>query len=269
LREKRRVLADFLSAALDMPLEEFQDMTLVNPNLKKDYRDYKLVILDIKIETKSHKSIDVEVQVRALENIWKRVQFYTSKPLVEQLNEGQEYKNLTRAICILIADFTLLKDKKAYHHRFRMYDESEAVALPDFIQEINILEIPKALGEDGTALGAWLNYFAAKTKEDFMKVSQNRPAITEAWGYLKVLSEDEKARQLAEAREKARRDEFDLLNGAFNKGEQKGRLEGKQERTLEIAQASLRNNISLEVIADCTGLSIEDLKQMAATLSDS
>jgi predicted transposase/invertase (TIGR01784 family) len=122
-----------------------------------------------------------------------------------------------------------------------------------------------------------------------MTISQTNPAIAEAWGVIKVLSGDERARALAEAREKARMDYEDNYNGAYREGEQKGRLEGRleglqegeqkgrleglqegeQKGIQEVALNALRENLPLETVARLTGLPLAEVKQLAAKLDSS
>ena len=96
-----------------------------------------------------------------------------------------------------------------------------------------------------------------------MTVARTNPAIDEAWGIIKVLSGDERTRALAEAREKARMDMDSWLGDA----RQEGIEEGRQEGILEVARNALRKNMAHADIADLTGLSIEEVKKLAADLT--
>jgi predicted transposase/invertase (TIGR01784 family) len=254
--DNRDILGDFLKAVLDLPDEEYQGLTVVDPHRRWESIEDKYGVLDLKIMTKSQKTIELELQVTAQPSIWQRIQYYTAKMLVEQATGGD--CRITGVISILIADFVLLEGNDICHNRFRLYDEKTAAAFPGYL-EINILEIPKVRGEDGSRLGAWLKFFAARTEEEFMKASQNNPAIARAWGIIKTLSEDEESRLLAESREKGRRDFEDRFNGACREGEQKGRL--------AVAQKLLRNKWPPEVVAENTGLALEEVKRLAAALS--
>ncbi|GHU06103.1 hypothetical protein FACS1894158_11490 [Betaproteobacteria bacterium] len=195
--ENTEVLSDFLQAVLDLPAEEYQGLTVVDPNLEREYIEDKLGVLDVKVHTKSGKVIDVEIQVKSQRSIWKRMAFYTAKMLVEQVKSGDKYLQINRVISILIADFLMIKENDAYHNRFRLYDERTQARFPDSM-EIDVLEIPKLRETDGTPLGHWMRFFSATTEEDFMQAAQNNPAIAKAWGVIKVLSGDERARALAE-----------------------------------------------------------------------
>jgi predicted transposase/invertase (TIGR01784 family) len=103
-----------------------------------------------------------------------------------------------------------------------------------------------------------MRFFRAKTEEDFMSVSQTNPAINEAWGVIKVLSGDERARALAEYREKSRMDLEALLDDAEQKGEYKG--------VQKVARNLLRQNMSYENIGEATGLSLDEIKRLADDL---
>jgi len=77
---------------------------------------------------------------------------------------------------------------------------------------------------------------------------------------IKYLSGDERDRALAEAREKARMDRDSWLSDA--------RYEGRQETKRNIAKNLLRESLSYEVIARVTGLSLEEVKQLGADLTN-
>ena len=92
--------------------------------------------------------------------------------------------------------------------------------------------------------------------------AQTNPAIAEAWGVIKYLSADEEARRLAEYEEMARRDEADRQKGAYSQGRQ----EGRQEEKLEIARHLLQEKMPYEDVVDATGLSLEEVKKLAADM---
>ncbi|GHU32952.1 hypothetical protein AGMMS50256_23980 [Betaproteobacteria bacterium] len=104
-----------------------------------------------------------------------------------------------------------------------------------------------------------------------MQAAQNNPAIAKAWGVIKVLSGDERAGALAEAREKARMDMDSWLDDARYEGEERGRREGRkegrQEEKQEVARNLLQMNIPLENIVKATGLSLTEVERLAAELT--
>ena len=75
---------------------------------------------------------------------------------------------------------------------------------------------------------------------------------------IKYLSGDEQTRALAEAREKARMDMDSWLSDA--------RHEGLQEGMVTVARNALRRKMSHAEIADLTGLSLDEIKQLVADM---
>ena len=246
--ENLYVLADFLQAVLDLPITE-HDIRVVNPNFTAIKMDDKLSVLDVKVETKKYGIVDVEIQVQYYPDLLKRFQYYTARMYADQLDSGQDYSNLNRAISIIIADFSFFKSDDAFHHRFRLYDAVNSVEYEDSI-EINILEIPKRRGNI-SKISHWLEFFAARTEEQFMQVSVNQPAMEQAWGVIKKLSADEQARLEAEDREKALRDHISRMSAA------------KKEGHVEVAIEMLRDNAPIEYISKYTHLNSEEILEIA------
>jgi predicted transposase/invertase (TIGR01784 family) len=256
------VLADFLKAVLDLPAEEYQDIRVIDPHLLRRHKDGKLGILDLRLVTKSGNSVAVELQVAPQPSIWKRMEYYNARLLTDQVDSGDDYDKINRAISILISYPILVKETEEFHHNFIRHDKRTNITYPDS-SEIHILEVQKAKDADESPLANWLRFFAAETAEEFIMISQTRPAIAEAWGVVQYLSGDEEARRLAEYEEMARRDEADRQKGAYKQGRQ----EGRQEEKLEVARKLLRKKMPHDDISDATGLSLDEINRLAADLS--
>jgi predicted transposase/invertase (TIGR01784 family) len=268
------VLADFLKAVLDLPADEYQDIRVIDPHLLRRHKDGKLGILDLRIVTKTRKPIAVELQVAPQPSIWKRTEYYHARLKTDQVDAGDDYDKMNRAISILISYPVLLAESKEFHHKFVKHDVQAKITYPDS-SEIHVLEVQKAKNADDSPLANWLRFFAAETAEEFAMIAQTRPAIAEAWGVVQYLSGDEEARRLADYEEMARRDEADRQKGAYNQGLQEGRQEGlqeglqegRQEEKLEIARKLLQDKIPVDVISRGTGLSLDEINRLAADLS--
>jgi len=53
------ILGGFLQAVLDLPAEEYDRLTIVDPHLTPGRESEKLSILDVKLHTKSGNTIDI------------------------------------------------------------------------------------------------------------------------------------------------------------------------------------------------------------------
>ena len=62
--DKRNIefLTDFLKSALSIPIEEYEEVIIVDPHLKREHPTDKLGIIDVKLKTVSGKIIHIEIQ---------------------------------------------------------------------------------------------------------------------------------------------------------------------------------------------------------------
>ena len=63
------ILAAFLKSVLDIPDEEYDRLTIVDPYIKKESADDKYGILDVKVHTVSGSVIHVEIQLRVFQDM--------------------------------------------------------------------------------------------------------------------------------------------------------------------------------------------------------
>ena len=253
--DKRRVdlLTAFLQSVLELPVEEYEKVTIVDPNVKKEYSKDKAGILDVKIHTTSGTVIDVEIQVEPDAPLEKRILFYQAKMLTEQIGEGNDYDVIKPVISIIITDFPLVDGSKAYHHRFRFYDTKNKIEFSD-VQEINTLELTKLpKTSDESDLFDWMMLMRAKNEEDYDMLVEKKPIFKKVVAVVKKLSADEEARMEYDKHEMWRMDYAATMRNAARKGELKGKM--------ETAQRMKSKGFSLADIADITGLTEEEIEK--------
>jgi predicted transposase/invertase (TIGR01784 family) len=183
----------------------------------------KYSIIDVKLYTKSKKVIHIEIQLQVTAMLKKRIIFYTSKLITEQIGSGRDYNEIQNVISIIITDKTLIHDSKNYRHRFTFYDREANIEFSDLI-EINTIELDKLpVTTDGSSLYDWAKFIDAQTEEELSMLEERNPQVKEAVVKLRRLSADEQARWEYEMKEKIRMD--------TNMFEQWAREEGqRQER---------------------------------------
>ena len=74
---------------------------------EKELMDDKVGIMDIKAVIDGNTQCDIEMQVVNQHNIEKRILFYWAKMYTQTIKEGNQYNDLKKSICVLIADFEL------------------------------------------------------------------------------------------------------------------------------------------------------------------
>ena len=140
-------LVAFLQAVLDLPPEDYAEVSLINPSLAREHPDSKLGILDVRVNTASGKNIDIEIQLNSVTEIRERIVYYLSRMVTDQIGNGDDYQDIKRSICILITDFALVHENRSYHNRYRLFDPRTGSEFTDLL-EVNALEMPK-LPQDG------------------------------------------------------------------------------------------------------------------------
>ncbi|MDR0641190.1 MAG: Rpn family recombination-promoting nuclease/putative transposase, partial [Treponema sp.] len=228
-QRSKHILAGFLKAVLPgLAAEELVELTIVDPQLKREFGGDKLEILDVKVRTAKGKSIDIEIQISAVPEMRSRISYYLSNMITEQIGMGGYYTDLKQAISIIITDYDFIPETGRCHTVYRMLETEEHFPFNE-LMEIHVLNLAKLAGEGEGELLDWLRFLRAEGEEEIKMVAEKNAMINEAYCKLQVMSEDEANRMIYEARLKAQRDEHSRIQGAWKEGREEGREEGRQE----------------------------------------
>jgi predicted transposase/invertase (TIGR01784 family) len=277
--KNKHILKAFLLAVLSLPEDEYDVLQVTESyNLRVDHPDEKLGILDVYIRTKAGKHIDLEIQVARTPFLKERIAGYTGKMLGAQLPVGGEYTEMKKVIAIVILDYNLIEDSENFHNRYLLYD-GETKSLFTDILEIHTLEMRKLQKDLGDMPEAdektkqqtwWLKFIGTEKEEEIKVLATKVPEINDAYEILQKLSEDESVRLRYESREKAIIDEQARIYVATKEGEArgraegeaKGRAEGKRENALETARRLLAMGLGVEIAAQGSGLTEEEVRDL-------
>jgi len=213
--------------------------------------------------------IDIEVQINNQKNMDKRTLFYWGKLFLEGIKQGEDYIKLAKVITINILDFNYL-DIPKYHSQYHLWEDGEENYLLTDLIEVHFIELPKFRRFDpkdlkGNPLHRWLKFFDKMLPEEELKeLVDMDSAIKRAEKKLEYISSDEDALALYRAREDSAHERANLLYTGRMEGIEEGKIAGK----IEDAKNMLSENMSLELIAKITGLSIEEIKTLQAENND-
>jgi len=244
------ILAEFLKSVLNIPDSEYDHLTIIDPHVKKEYKDDKYGILDVKVHTKSGMVINVEIQVLPIPEMKQRSVYFMSKMITEQMAAGRNHSDIKRSVCIIITTYDFVPENEYYHNRFRYRSDKDGTEFTD-LTEFNTLELSKLPAEtDNSELWHWMKFIKADKEGDLDMLAQRSPQMKKAVGILKELSADERTRMLFEEREIARRDYESRLGGA------------KREERIIIAKNLLSMNLPFAQIVAATGLTLEEVEDL-------
>ena len=262
------ILKDLLESILNI---EIKSITIQNPEIPKNMKDGKIGVLDVRAELNGDEITEVEMQVQDQHNIDKRSPTYLTKIYSDQLKEGEQYIEVKKVVVINILNFDYYK-RNSYHSVARMMfeesKENEKVDLGYIVEdkyatkdlEMHFIELTKFRKKDpdmSNKLEQWLCLIC--DEEDKIKMAESKnEEIEKAKKELEKLAMNPEDRELYELRLKAIRDEMNIRYSGYIDGKAEGKAEGKTE----IARNLLKKKMSIQDIAEVTGLSIEEIEKL-------
>jgi predicted transposase/invertase (TIGR01784 family) len=181
-------------------------------------------------------------------------------------------------------DFPNLQNIQEYHTVWHYREENHREKILTKNTEVHILELEKykrhkkQTGE----IDPWLEFFINPYGKEVQDMARTRAELEEAVKQLRLLNADEEVQQLADAEDWARYDynsamsemkqkglEAGLAEGKAKglaegkaKGLAEGKAEGEKKANLKIAQKMLEKKMDINLIAELTGLTKEEIKSL-------
>ncbi|MEA5021576.1 MAG: Rpn family recombination-promoting nuclease/putative transposase [Desulfitobacterium hafniense] len=288
------ILIAFLNAALKLPQESrIEEITIINPELNKEYPEDKKSILDVRAITSQGMQINIEIQLSNQYDMEKRSLYYWAQMYSRQIREGMAYKELTKTVSINIVDFNYLKQTSNYHNVFHLYEDEEKFQLTDVL-EIHFMELPKLLAKWRrreislweNELVRWLLLLEGADNQEILQIleeiAMKDPVLYQAMNAWEETSEDPRIREAYFDRRKAILDEKAAIREAelrlqealeegmakgiaegrakgIAEGKAEGKAEGRAEGRAEVAKKLLVLGFEITKIAEATGLSEEEI----------
>lgn len=208
--ENETVRRYFISDVLGIPLSDIKSVRILNPFLWKRYKKQKLGILDIQLELNYDAKINIELQLKQMQNWKKRSVFYLAKMFTSDLRRGENYEKAKRCIVITILDYELDDGTDTDYHNVYMLRSKDGALYTDVL-ELHTIELKKKPRQGQSCpLDEWHQLFNAETEEelDMLKSGTKNLGIIEAIKELKEISLSDRLRYEHEMRLKAKRDRY-------------------------------------------------------------
>ena len=232
--------------------------------------DDKFNRVDIKARNSKDEIILVEVQNTRELYFLERILYGVAKTITEHIHLGESYQEIKKVYSISILYFDIGSGKDyLYHGQNNFIGVHTGDKLLISQKEENAI-IQKAPSE------IFPEYYLIRVNE-FNKVAKT--PLEEWISYLKtgVINPDDTAPGLAEAREKLNYykmtqkdrlaydrhlDAIMIQNDVLNTAKMEGHAEGREEEKKAIARQMKEKGISDDVIMQCTGLSLDEIKKL-------
>lgn len=184
----------------------------------------------------------------------KRTLFYWGKMYLENIKQGEDYRNLEKVITINILDFEFL-GTEGYQSSFHLWEDIEKNYMLTDVVEIHFLELPKFRKKENknfreNAIERWLAFLEKDISEETLKeLMEMEPAIEKAENKLEYLSSDESTMSVYWERERSLHERANMINSA------------EIRKSLQIAK-NLLDVLDDQTIAIKTGLDIRQIIEL-------
>ncbi|MDA8226492.1 MAG: Rpn family recombination-promoting nuclease/putative transposase [Desulfitobacterium hafniense] len=151
---------------------------------------------------------------------------------------------------------------------YHLTEDETGYRLTDIL-EVHFLEIVKLADldiqrDENDPIVEWMEFLDAKSKGVIEMLAEKNKDIKKAYDLLQIISKDEKARMLYDAREAELRDQLTRIETAENKGKAEGKAEGRAEGKAEVAKNLLDLGMEIPTVAKATGMTEEEVKRLKA-----
>ena len=267
------LLTDLVNSTLrEFNFEEVKDLEIIDPFNLSENIELKESIIDIKAKTKNNETVIIEFQLCGNMDFLKRIFYYISKNVINEVKEGENYNNVQKIISINLLDFNLkFGDKGKAHRCFKLIDTKDLNISLDLIQ-IHILEVKRFIEiiKNSTKeelkknrLLSWMKFFTSDNLEliedELKEENQIMSKVIEE--YRKFTSDDKMMRAYA-AREAFLVGQKMMLRREREDGFDEGKLEGIKERNYSIAKTLKQMNMDNGSISKVTGLTIDEIEKL-------
>lgn len=202
LQKDKQVLKALIAALLHLEKESIHDVVITNPIELGAAISDKDFILDIRINLNNEQLIDLEMQMSNEYNWPERSISYAARSF-DQLNSGEEYKEVLPVHSIGFLNFTLFEDQPEFFATYELQNKKTGHLYSSkfSIHVLDLTRIELATAEDQNyEIDRWAKLFKAKTWEELRMIAKNNPDLLQASNDLYTVNSDEIIRQQARAR---------------------------------------------------------------------
>ncbi len=182
LQENKTVLKALICSLLHLKSDEVLSVEITNPIEIGKTIDAKKFILDIHVLLNNNTALNLEMQIRDRGNWTERSLSYLCRTF-DNLNPGEEYKDVTPAIHIGILNYTPFPNFPEFYSTYKMMNvkNHHLYSRKFTLGMINLTQIELATNEDKAwQVDCWARLFKATTWEELRMIAQKNNALQQA-----------------------------------------------------------------------------------------
>lgn len=255
------LLISFLNALLPLKDDEqVESIEYLSPEMLPDTPTNKYSIVDVRCKDKEGRQFIVEMQMVWSEEFKSRVLFNASKAYVRQLEKGERYDLLRPVYSLNLVNGVFEKDLPAdeFYHFYQLVHERHTEKIINGLH-IVFVELPKFTPRnwgEKKMMVLWLRFLKEineKTTEVPAELMEN-PIIEKAVSLMEEAAMTNEERYMYEKNLDSISIEKTIVHASIKKGE--------ANKSLEIAQRMKTMGLDIKVIAEATGLTLNEIEKL-------
>ncbi|MGL9702358.1 MAG: Rpn family recombination-promoting nuclease/putative transposase [Wolbachia sp.] len=263
--KNKNILIHFLNDILGFTgIDTIQEVEFLSTYMDPEIALDKQSIVDVLCKDSRGLRYVIEMQLARDKGFEKRAHLYAAKAYSRQVGKGGKYIDLKTVFFIAISDNAIFPEEVEYisTHNIREV-KTNGHYLKDF--QFVFIELPKfaknRVEELESTIERWCFFFKYAedtTDEDLRNIAEKSPIIKLAYDELDKFRWNEKDLIAYEERLMDLRKEEGILAQKLDDATEKGRQEGK----IEVTKNLLKAGVSVDIIAQTTGLLKAEIAQL-------
>ena len=251
---KKHICKAVLERLLDISIK---DIVYIHEEKNLDVRwDIKSVRLDVFVNDDKGTVFNIEMQTsKDMEELVKRTRFYQSILDMYHIQKGQKYTTLNDSYIIFICTFPVFTDNRHKYTFKNVCIEDHDIALNDGATKL-FLSTKGTQNDVSKPLQAFLDCIDGQEATDELLRDIDDAVYEvkhcEAWKEEYVMLSMDHYKYWKEG-----------MAEGIAEGLAQGKAEGKSEGKIEVVIQMLRKQLSLEMIAEVTNFTVEDVRKIA------
>src|SRR6185437_2677519 len=262
--DSKERLISFLNAIIQFENNaHIKDLTIVDPYNIPQLKGMKDTYVDVKAVLDNGSKVIIEMQVLNHAGFEKRILYNAAKNYSMQLVKSEQYHLLNPIIALTIVDFTMFEDADKVISNFKLVEKEEFINYSDDLEMI-FIELPKFIKEQHELKDIkdqWIYFIKNAGSLEYIPDNMS-PLVNSAFNVSNTAGLSPEELEIQYKKKEFISIQKLALQLAQRQGEAKGKAEGKAEEKMEMAKSMLLQGISIDIVANVSGLPQEVLVKL-------
>jgi predicted transposase/invertase (TIGR01784 family) len=269
------IVEGFISALLNTRgYKNVKIIALLETETNKEDSKSKRSLADLIVEDEDHHKYIIEIERNVKDSFIHKACFNTSRLIVDNLAQREDYTQIIKIFHISLLYFPIGNGNGAIYHgktiiheietneklsvHIKNKETGEIFDATNILPEYFYISVPLFNDRLEKEIDDWLHVM----KYDKVPKNYHSPYMSQVAEKLSILKMTKEERELYSYYQKKLHNDRDELKFAEAKGEARGKEIGEARGREEVARNLLKAGIALDLIANATGLSIEQIEKL-------